>query len=131
MMADQDIVSTVNIEFRKAPTYTIVPATGTWGTKTADGRILCNFLVESEEPPESLVLGVSRTGQAVSEVKRNFKGDKPAFIKEFMVGVLMTPEAARGIGKWLIEVGQEQHQADIPIHTLQTEGFNDEENSDE
>jgi hypothetical protein len=102
-MADQDQKSTVRVDFKKSPTYSIIPATGIWVTKTADGNILCNFVVESEDTPDHLVLGVNSSGQAISEEERNFaRGQEHGYIKEFSVGIVMSPNTAIEIGNGLI-----------------------------
>jgi hypothetical protein len=105
-VAKKGTVSTVNIEFRKAPSYNITPATGAWCTKTTNGQILCDFLVESEETPMSLVLGISDKGAPTSEETRNFSNGAPGFIRTFISGVVMTPEVALMVGQLLIETVQ-------------------------
>ena len=87
-MEEQKAVSTVSVEFKKSSSYNIVPATGAWATRTVDGNIICNFLVESQEAPKTLTLGLSSTGEVISE-ERSFKGDEPGYI---------TFSALRGVG---------------------------------
>ena len=106
-MAKQIPVSTVRVNFKTSPTYSVVPATGAWVTRAVNGHLLCNFLIESEEIPESITLGLAATGQAISEEERSFKnGKERGFINEILAGVMMSPEAAEVIGKKLIEAAR-------------------------
>lgn len=128
-MEEQKAVSTVCVELKKSSSYSIVPATGAWATRTVDGNILCNFLVESQETPKALTLGLSLTGEVISE-ERSFKGNEPGYIKELMVGVFMTPDMARGIGEWLINVVNENTPNAVFMHSEQVEGLNGEDADD-
>lgn len=128
-MEEQKAVSTVSVEFKKSSSYNIVPATGAWATRTVDGNIICNFLVESQEAPKTLTLGLSSAGEVISE-ERSFKGDEPGYIKELMVGVFMTPDMARGIGEWLVNVVDENALNTTFMHSEQVEGLNGEEPDD-
>ncbi|PKN30747.1 MAG: hypothetical protein CVU64_02020 [Deltaproteobacteria bacterium HGW-Deltaproteobacteria-21] len=90
----------INVKYTKSPDYKIMAATGAFGGPTPQGEILCNFFIEFQEPPEHQVLTIGEGG----EVKREMtKVGKAYFTRELQVGVLLRPDLARVIGKWLIE----------------------------
>ena len=121
MMTDKIPDSKVRVDFKKSPAYSVVPATGVWVTKTIDGHLLCNFVVESEEVPENLILGLNSSGQAISEEGRNFKrGKEYGIIKEFMVGVMMTPAVAVEIGRFLMGAENGNVNVSANVHVEET-----------
>ena len=85
--------------------------------------------MESQEAPKTLTLGLSSTGEVISE-ERSFKGDEPGYIKELMVGVFMTPDMARGIGEWLVNVVDENALNTTFMHSEEVEGLNGEDPDD-
>jgi hypothetical protein len=106
-MDAEKAVSKVNVTFRKTSSYNQFPAGGVWCTRTVNGQILCDFYLESEEPPESLVLGISDKGKQVSEEAREFSGDAPGFMRTVLTGVVMTPEVAEIVGQFLVETARD------------------------
>jgi len=58
---------------------------------------LVEFLVEKHNPPEKIILEIDETTR--KEIKREGGG----FVREILVGILLRPDVAHGIGKWLIE----------------------------
>jgi hypothetical protein len=103
-MDEKDDLATVRIEFTKTPSYKVLPATGAWCTETTSGQILCDFLVESEEPPKGLTLNISSDGKPLSEKERDFSSGAPGYVRTFMAGIVMTPEVAEMVGQLLIDV---------------------------
>jgi hypothetical protein len=104
-MADDNSTS-VTVNFTKSKDYKVVSATGIWVTQTTDGHLMCNFLVESEIPPEKIILNVSEDGRFLSEKERIFSDGKPGYMREFVAGVLMTPSTAAIVANYLLEVSQ-------------------------
>lgn len=77
--------------------YRLLAATGVHGGPIPSGDILADFFIERKTPPEKLILEIE--GSTPKEIKR--EGGK--FIREIQVGILLRPDIAHNIGKWLIE----------------------------
>lgn len=96
----------ISTKIRKAASYHMVPATGTWGVFTGDGNVLCNFVVDYQAMPEEIEFSVDSNG-ATRELNRIFSDSSidpsDLYERELQVGVLMTRQAAKAIGKWLID----------------------------
>lgn len=71
--------------------------TGAWGGVTPQGQILCNFFFDTKENPESITLHVGKTGEAEESGRT---GDQ-RLIREVVVGIVLRPDHAHGIGAWL------------------------------
>lgn len=96
---------TVRIEFERSPSYRLIAADGAWGGPTPRGRILVNFFVDVPTSPLSVTHGLSDDGQLGPEVDRSpaLPETSPRVSREFEVGVLLSPEDAEGVGRWLLE----------------------------
>ena len=90
----------VSIKYQKTTDYKIIPATGAYGGSTPQGEVMCNFYVEYLAPPDLVKLEIN---PADGTSKESMKGLNNSFIRELNVGVLMRPDIAKTIGKWLIE----------------------------
>jgi len=97
----------INVTFHRSQDYKTIASTGCWGGPTGSGDILCNFFVESFENPSKIELEVGPHGQA-NEISRIYpNGDEPLSIREIQVGILLNPNTARSIGRWLLEKADE------------------------
>jgi hypothetical protein len=102
-MADND--HSVLIQFERSPNYKIVPADGAWGGPTPRGHVLVNFFVDIPVSPLSVTHGLTGDGQLGPELERQPSLDeaRPRVSREFEIGVLLSPEDAEGIARWLLE----------------------------
>lgn len=90
----------IRINFKKSPDHKTHPVSGVWGGATPQGDILCNFYIEHLETPPTMELEVDlATGKAIEKIPENQK----AYVREIMTSVVLKPEIARSIGKWLID----------------------------
>jgi len=93
---------TVNIKYKKSPDYRISPATGAWGGVTPQAEVLCSFFVEHVDTPESVNItienGVVKAGDEVSSGN---------WVRELQTAVIMRPDIAKSVGKWLIKKAEE------------------------
>lgn len=97
--------STVRIEFERSHLYRIVPADGAWGGPTPRGHILVNFFVDVPVSPLSVTHTLSADGQLGPEVERMpaAADGAPRVSREFEVGVLLSPEDAESVARWLLD----------------------------
>ncbi len=102
-MADND--NFVRIEFERSPSYRLVTADGAWGGPTPRGHILVNFFVDVPVAPLSVTHRVTEDGQLGAELVRTpATGEgSPRVSREFEVGVLLSPEDAESVARWLLE----------------------------
>jgi len=102
-MAEPD--NTVRIEFERSHLYRIVPADGAWGGPTPRGHILVNFFVDVPVSPLSVTHTLSADGQLGPEVERMPAGSEgaPRVSREFEVGVLLSPDDAESVARWLLD----------------------------
>ncbi len=86
----------VTIGFEEDEGYRIVPVHGVWGGPTPSGDVMADFYIEKVMPPAEVVLEVD--GKVVREVEN--KGERR--VRKLMAGLMMRPELAYVIGRWLI-----------------------------
>jgi len=87
------------INFVQADDYKLAPATGAWGGLSPQREIIVDFYIDRRSNPVHLELRLE-DGKGV-EVKRE---PDPQPIERFVhFGVVMRPDIARTIGKFLIE----------------------------
>jgi hypothetical protein len=100
-----DRESAVHIQFERSPSYRQIAADGAWGGPTPRGRILVNFFVDVPVSPLSVTHSISEDGQLGPEVDRTpaFQESQPRVSREFEVGVLLSPDDAEGVARWLLE----------------------------
>jgi len=102
----------VNFRYVTDDDYRIVPASGVHGGMTPDGQVIAHFFVELRQLPESVTHEVSSNGKLsdkTNETRRDAEGIW--FERRLSIGVVMSAEKARSIGKWLIEKADEVKQA--------------------
>jgi hypothetical protein len=85
------------IHLRKSRDYKIVPATGASGGVSPQGEIIIDFFLERLEA-ESVTLEQEESGGEIKELKR--EGEK--ITRETQMGVVLRPDIAHNIGKFLI-----------------------------
>jgi len=96
---------TVIIQFERSPNYRLVTADGAWGGPTPRGHILVNFFVDVPVSPLSVAHEITEEGQLGPEIERTpgFAETQPRVSREFEVGVLMSPDDAEGVARWLLD----------------------------
>lgn len=87
----------ITLYYEKNEYYRLLPATGAFGGPTPTGDIIIDFFVERQTHPDKIVLELDPSGP--KEIKR--EGGKVT--REVQVGILLRPDRAHSIGKWLIE----------------------------
>lgn len=92
----------INIKFTKAHDYKIIPATGAWGGVSPHGEVIFDFYVEKLESPETVQIRIE-PGRPVEELGR--QGEMQ--VREAQIGVILRPDIAHSIGRWLIEKAKE------------------------
>lgn len=92
----------VKVEYEYDKDYRLVPITGAWGGATGQGMLAVDLFAERKRAPSSIELEENETGQVV-EVKRT--GDR--VVREVSVGLIMSPDIARIIGRFLIAKADE------------------------
>lgn len=86
------------IYFQEAKDCKTVAATGAWGGVGPAGDIIAHFFVDEPALPESIT--VEEKEGSIKEVERT---QVRVLLREVVVKVVMRPDIARSIGKWLIE----------------------------
>lgn len=94
----------ITFRFEKDPEYRVVTANGAWGGITPRGDMKFDLFFEHIDLPEEINYMATPDGLG-PETSRN---PTPAPItREVLIGVVMTPENAENLGRWLLEkVGQ-------------------------
>ena len=95
----------VRIEFERSPTYRVHAADGAWGGPTPRGHILMNFFVDVPTSPLSVTHSLTEEGQLGPEVDRSpaVQDTAPRVSREMEVGVLLSPDDAEGVARWLLD----------------------------
>jgi len=88
----------IKIKFRKSNDYKMIPATGAWGGLSPNNEVVFDFFIEKHVNPEFIELEIEN-GKKIGEKQ---KGER-ALIREAQVGIVLRPDIAYTIGKWLIE----------------------------
>ncbi len=108
-MTIESEVKTINVKYKKSKEFKKVPVTGVWGGPGPNGDIICNFFVEENDIPESIEVRINMKTGEHSEVQHH--EGKNATVRELQVALVMRPDIAKVIGKWLIE------KADVVLST--------------
>jgi hypothetical protein len=102
----------LRFQFSLAPDYRLLAANGAWGGITTSGLIAADLYVDRQALPEATILRIS-DGTAGNEEKIPPDSEERLMEREVQVGLLLTPEAARVIGQWLIGKADE-HDRLVP-----------------
>jgi hypothetical protein len=92
----------LKIEFRKVSDYKLIPVTGAWGGLSPQGEIIFDLFVEKREAPKSVTIRIEN-GKAPLEIQR----EEGVTVRESQIGIVVRPDIALSIGKWLIEKARE------------------------
>ena len=88
----------IKIKFEKSNDYKMIPATGAWGGLSPNNEVVFDFFIEKHVNPEFIELEIEN-GKKIGEKQKS----ESAFIREAQVGIVLRPDIAYSIGKWLIE----------------------------
>lgn len=84
--------------FTRASGYQVIPATGAWGGLSPNGEVVFDLYVEKRQNPERLEIETIE-GKLTRETRYP---DPQPFVREAQIGVVLRPDVARAIGKFLI-----------------------------
>jgi len=98
----------IKIYFSKTKDYKIIPATGAWGGVSPSGDIFFDLFIDKRDNPEYLELKVDSNNKT-EEVGR---GEQKS-VRESQIGIILRPDNALVIGKWLIEKAEAAGAIDI------------------
>jgi hypothetical protein len=87
----------VTLFYEKNEYYRLLPATGAFGGPTPNGDVIIEFFVERPTAPEKVILQLDPSGP------KELKGETGKIVREIQVGILLRPDRAYSIGKWLME----------------------------
>lgn len=88
----------IKIKFGKSNDYKMIPVTGVWGGLSPNNEVVFDFFIEKHVNPEFIELEIEN-GKKIGEKQKS----ESAFIREAQVGIVLRPDIAYSIGKWLIE----------------------------
>ena len=103
----------LQVSYSESKYYQIMPANGAVGGPTPRGEIMCSFYFESVVLPNSAELLVEGSGP-VKEIPA--KSSEYNFVRELQAGIVLSPEAAKSVGEFLIrnaEIVQKKREAEI------------------
>jgi len=90
----------IDIMFSKASDYKVIPATGAWGGLSPNGEVIVDFFIERRQDPSSIIITVDEQKRKVEEQQ---EPTPTVFVRELQFGVVMRPDIAYSIGKFLME----------------------------
>lgn len=90
----------ITIHWRKGSGFRVVPVNGAWGGPTPRGDVKVYFFHEGMMLPESIKCQVTPDGDLGKEIERT---PPTAVEREFVVGMVLSPDQAGSIGRWLQE----------------------------
>ena len=105
-MANEEKSKTVEFIYQKSNDYKIIYVNGVYGGLTNKGDIKFDLFHEYNPVPEADVYSVTEDGLLGERVRQKGILDN-VFIRERLIGVIMTPQAVRSIGQWLISKADE------------------------
>lgn len=91
----------IAVFYEKDKDYKLIGATGVHGGLIPSGDILAEFFVEHRNAPDSVILNLSESPP--KEIKR----EGGNFVRTLQIGILLRPDMAYTIGKWLIEKAEQ------------------------
>jgi len=100
----------IKVYYKRDKNYRILPATGAFGGVTPQGEVSVDFFVERRLPPKHIVMHVSPDTPA-QEMERD---GEERMVRESLVGLVLRPDIALSIGRFLIEKAGEAGMAEIP-----------------
>lgn len=101
--ADAPKGASINFDFEKSGLFRVIYVEGGWGGIALDGMIHCALYNQRAPIPKSLVHEVDpETGQVGKELTEK-RQSRAGIFREVEAEVVMSPEAAMQIGKWLVD----------------------------
>ena len=92
----------LKIEYRKASDYKLIPVTGAWGGLSPHGEIIFDLFVEKRETPQSVTVKIEQ-----GKVPQEIQTEEGVIVRESQIGIVVRPDIALVIGKWLIKNARE------------------------
>jgi hypothetical protein len=102
MRMEEGKMPEITIKFTKARDYKIITANGVWGGVGPLGDVIFDFYVEKLEVPDTQRIKVEPNLPA-EELER--QGEM--HVRESQAGIILRPDIAHTIGKWLVEKAKE------------------------
>lgn len=87
------------VEYKESPDYRVIPANGAWGGLTPRGQVMMALYVEHANTPRSVTHDVQE-GKLGPEISRETSSG--TFIRQLQVGIMMDPDTAESVAKWLL-----------------------------
>ena len=107
---DEEKVQSIKVYYRRDKNYRIFPATGAFGGLTPQGEICVDFFVERGLPPKHVTMQIG-PGTTAREMKIE---EEEHLVREMLVGLVLRPDIALSIGRFLIDKANEAGMPEIP-----------------
>ena len=86
--------------YERASDYRIIAVSGVWGGVTGQGMVMFDLLTEFVKPPERIRHSLTAERKLGPETSRE---QEQAITRLSQIGVMVTPDIAESIGKWLVD----------------------------
>ncbi len=93
---DREII----FRFERDPEYRIITANGAWGGITPRGELMFDLFFEHIDLPEEVTYMATPDGLGPESSR---SPNPTPIVRDALVGVVMTPENAENLGRWIIE----------------------------
>jgi hypothetical protein len=93
--------------FQQDEDYRLIPVNAVWGGVTPRGDIKVDLCHESEAQPEVVTHEVRPDSTLGKEIKRT---PSPSIERTVLVGMVLVPEHAESIGRWLQDKAREARE---------------------
>lgn len=90
----------ITFQFERDPEYRVIAVNGAWGGLSPRGELMFDLFFEHADLPEEITYMETPDGLG-PELSR--VPERQAIIRDAMVGVVMTPENAESLARWLLE----------------------------
>jgi len=101
-MSSGEETKELEIIFEKATDYRLIAATGAWGGVSPQGEVIFDLFVDKFDPPDSMTVRIPSDGPTE---EKKIGGER--HVRESQVGVILRPDIAMIIGRWLISKAEE------------------------
>ena len=106
-MGDKEVLPKLRIVYQRAPGFRVVPVSGASGGLTGQGLVYVAFYHEEMPGPEVVI----RDQETQQEVPEKEMGSQIPMDRTQEFAVMMTPEVADAISKWLSQRAKQAKQA--------------------
>ncbi len=96
----------MEIEYTKSKNHTTIPVTGVVGCLSPNGFVQCELFVETAQITDNHTLEIDGAGIPIPKETQVTK-----FNRELQTLLLLAPEVAKNIGKWLIQTAEQAEKA--------------------